>query len=148
MRGDRPYRQYEIAGILKATPHARGSTWSLQRCLVSSGGYPACAGIDLFLVVLVDGGGATPHARGSTLILVGFCVTPQGYPACAGIDLCCKIIPACDLGLPRMRGDRPIQSDCIALKYQATPHARGSTLNLFRRFSIMYGYPACAGIDP
>jgi len=51
-----------------------------------------------------------------------------GYPACAGIDLDLDWASPGREGLPRMRGDRP--------------------LNGHRLHLLGGGYPACAGIDP
>ena len=47
MRGDRPCLEDVKAVQEKATPHARGSTLSGDQKVTLSGGYPACAGIDL-----------------------------------------------------------------------------------------------------
>ena len=46
-----------------------------------------------------------------------------------------------------MRGDRPYRSNVLVLQFQATPHARGSTLKALEGAGIAGGYPACAGID-
>ena len=54
----------------------------------------------------------------------------------------------CIIGLPRMRGDRPGASCVITYSIVATPHARGSTLEIILRAAPAAGYPACAGIDP
>ncbi len=53
-----------------------------------------------------------------------------------------------ELGLPRMRGDRPLD---VVLEYANsvfTPHARGSTFHNIPRPCAHCVYPACAGIDP
>ncbi len=47
-----------------------------------------------------------------------------------------------------MRGDRPKFIHFRVDRDQATPHARGSTLNASRHSLGVSGYPACAGIDP
>ncbi len=148
MRGDRPSLTSLRLCIPSATPHARGSTSPRLAATRPLSGYPACAGIDhsdlwyegmhrrlprmrgdrpfsmsccVFFVL------ATPHARGSTpSIHAAFCAY-CGYPACAGID---PFAPApCNdpLGLPRMRGDRPLPGSSRAAAAMATPHARGST---------------------
>ena len=71
-----------------------------------------------------------------------------GYPACAGIDPHTGYRAPEPAGLPRMRGDRPLDDLIGALGARATPHARGSTL-LQRHAPVLdVGYPACAGIDP
>ena len=50
-------------------------------------------------------------------------------------------------GLPRIRGDRPISKPIGAKKKKATPHTRGSTLELADGTKLTNGYPAYAGID-
>ena len=68
-----------------------------------------------------------PHARGSTWI--GLCLRLQApvYPACAGIDLRFFIPKLLRIGLPRMRGDRPLTAHGAPVLSVFTPHARGST---------------------
>ncbi len=46
MRGDRPELSVFFGRFDGFTPHARGSTFSLQRLSVLRTVYPACAGID------------------------------------------------------------------------------------------------------
>ncbi len=48
MRGDRPWAVMALEPHTMATPHARGSTHDQLRLLPDHGGYPACAGIDLY----------------------------------------------------------------------------------------------------
>ncbi len=168
MRGDRPgvSRQYWI--ILSFTPHARGST--LVRfirgtpCLV----YPACAGIDLlswkgiprveglprmrgdrpsFQFDLVALKLFTPHARGSTFRQGQKLSDAEVYPACAGIDRLPRDPTARWLGLPRMRGDRPLLQELKPEGNLFTPHARGSTRERMFHIRKCRVYPACAGID-
>ncbi len=121
MRGDRPDILSAKAQTGQATPHARGSTWPSPPYRGSGSGYPACAGIDpagrccswqsrrlprmrgdrpVAEAVVPKPGKATPHARGSTQVQLQPAPEQAGYPACAGIDL--------RRGLPRMRGDRPL----------------------------------------
>ena len=52
------------------------------------------------------------------------------------------------MGLPRMRGDRPVRCTWTSSAARATPHARGSTRVCRREEYSGQGYPACAGIDP
>ncbi len=47
MRGDRPAKDIEQNGLIKFTPHARGSTCRSSAGLIWGLVYPACAGIDL-----------------------------------------------------------------------------------------------------
>ena len=52
-----------------------------------------------------------------------------------------------NLGLPRMRGDRPADRNRLMKVAEATPHARGSTIQRLVELYARSGYPACAGID-
>ena len=52
----------------------------------------------------------TPHARGSTLSLELTSKVFTVYPACAGIDQWFRVDRDQELSLPRMRGDRPLDS--------------------------------------
>ncbi len=148
MRGDRPGVPTGYTPVLRATPHARGSTHLSRRGGVGWAGYPACAGIDPSAIVLLvisprlprmrgdrppvtaeaeTAKVATPHARGSTFHNVRHRLPRRGYPACAGIDPHGCIGRARLRGLPRMRGDRPCICPLYGGYYRATPHARGST---------------------
>ncbi len=69
------------------------------------------------------------------------------YPACAGIDLWVGRGETSLLGLPRMRGDRPLKDDGVLFTDWFTPHARGSTLFPIPIRLSACVYPACAGID-
>ena len=89
----------------------------------------------------------TPHARGSTSKAGTSSFDSLVYPACAGID---RLSPPPDtrsMGLPRMRGDRPIVALVQLATTTFTPHARGSTLADRGITEEELVYPACAGID-
>jgi len=51
-------------------------------------------------------------------------------------------------GLPRTRGDRPVDTKYIPMAKGSTPHARGSTCRLSGFNTHILVYPARAGIDP
>ncbi len=153
----------------RATPRARGSTPSELGFVHPAPGYPACAGIDLPMVLpgeirhrlpRVRGdrplrhrrsppdAPATPRARGSTLQALARELQHVGYPACAGIDprwICWRHR---NPGLPRVRGDRPTLVGTLVAGLPATPRARGSTYPCRHAGRRSAGYPACAGIDP
>ena len=169
MRGDRPRHPCRCCGHTRATPHARGSTEAYKREERAGVGYPACAGIDLWITASVallvrlprmrgdrprlcsappGGGRATPHARGSTSPASANAIKIAGYPACAGIDLDRVDVGIVTSRLPRMRGDRPLQVRWDRPAGQAPPHARGSTASHIDDPRTVQGYPACAGIDP
>mgnify|MGYP007130808836 CR=1 FL=1 len=70
---------------------------------------------------------STPHARGSTLHPEILATGAGVYPACAGIHPIKITQKACNLSLPRMRGDPPTLLSNICQMSMSTPHARGST---------------------
>ena len=130
MRGDRPPFASYTASKSMFTPHARGSTDLPLARSVSYPVYPACAGIDLVFLLIVSvtpclprmrgdrpvpelgpdkPNEFTPHARGSTFRKGGIIPFHYVYPACAGIDLYLFPNKGRREGLPRMRGDRPLQ---------------------------------------
>ncbi len=90
----------------------------------------------------------TPHARGSTLSRLLKPDHDGVYPACAGIDLDVDKPTGELVGLPRMRGDRPILLSRKIILPRFTPHARGSTAAGVVLEDLKGVYPACAGIDP
>jgi len=168
MRGDRPLAVLHGRLLAEFTPHARGSTSGCTSCTPDQQVYPACAGIDLALVVFkylwrrlprmrgdrpynwdvdVVVKEFTPHARGSTSENRHGLFWPRVYPACAGIDPHpgpgCSLLPC----LPRMRGDRPFDWFPRLDPVRFTPHARGSTPFTYFFVNDIIVYPACAGID-
>ena len=168
MRGDRPLWGQAYYAAKAFTPHARGSTQSVNHQGSSFFVYPACAGIDPKIGMIVSTSarlprmrgdrpqvkrptGArswfTPHARGSTEDGAKFRGARHVYPACAGIDLYLAPLGMIFLGLPRMRGDRPHEWGDDGEKIPFTPHARGSTRKYSQKHGLYYVYPACAGID-
>ena len=64
MRGDRPFIQWQGEGFPKFTPHARGSTLSLELTSKVFTVYPACAGIDQWFRVDRDQELSLPRMRG------------------------------------------------------------------------------------
>ena len=89
----------------------------------------------------------TPHARGSTYWRYVKKVGCQVYPACAGIDRLFSAGIVGQVGLPRMRGDRPYVAVGCQGGLEFTPHARGSTHATSSSLQSACVYPACAGID-
>ena len=168
MRGDRPSSSTKSLAKPRFTPHARGSTLRANPTSRSIQVYPACAGIELD-VILVEKGKKrlprmrgdrpllrrialrrvkfTPHARGSTSIATIITCCSQVYPACAGIDLIIETMEEEEECLPRMRGDRPVSKFHKLHPPLFTPHARGSTYAEANIDQTEWVYPACAGID-
>ncbi len=168
IRGDRPLLLVWPAILRLATPHTRGSTARLSAARQSEVGYPAYAGIDRVYIPreTIDEGlprirgdrphsltyltirkQATPHTRGSTIAATKFSGGSHGYPAYAGIDRRLVILMSSVLGLPRIRGDRPIGLERTEFVEKATPHTRGSTHRTRTNRICREGYPAYAGID-
>ena len=149
MRGDRPFLPSIRSAISTASPHARGSTFPFHLLTRGVKGFPACAGIDLLPRGWIcfgprlprmrgdrpeigrdrpEADEASPHARGSTCN-AGVGIFPvHGFPACAGIDPIGAPGMTRRRGLPRMRGDRPCLGWGGSRRRQASPHARGSTV--------------------
>ncbi len=168
MRGDRPWSASQPRRLSWFTPHARGSTSRRLGKNYKKLVYPACAGIDRrgrtsfsistrlprmrgdrpYLCQVSEWRQQfTPHARGSTWIEEECGKKRKVYPACAGIDLERAKKLGADLGLPRMRGDRPWLLASRWAVNRFTPHARGSTITSPLVMSRKSVYPACAGID-
>jgi len=114
----------------KSTPHARGSTLFYCSEVWPSLVYPACAGIHpkqekpitareglprmrgdppQFIRAMQARTVSTPHARGSTRCDYSYDLIVTVYPACAGIHLRDKERREREMGLPRMRGDPPLE---------------------------------------
>ena len=148
MRGDPPGTEDQGKVLRGSTPHARGSTLTLAPCNGPFIVYPACAGIHptafasgslnirlprmrgdppLATVRTASTWASTPHARGSTLLCLDFQCLRSVYPACAGIHRIGADGRIGMYGLPRMRGDPPLEY-VVGLGFlKSTPHARGST---------------------
>ena len=99
------------------------------------------------LLFRVPGRWFTPHARGSTWNQTKPHKRERVYPACAGIDPTLSPIISDTVGLPRMRGDRPVMSGRRWKLLTFTTHARGSTTANQAVKEMKQVYPACAGID-
>ncbi len=156
--------------VASGLPRMRGDRPQVHQCGSTAWpGSPACAGIDLSGLILYkrvtglprmrgdrprSGAGSTtgrwapPHARGSTPATTASIASSSGSPACAGIDLLSDAHPHVSVGLPRMRGDRPVVTVTYRDKDTAPPHARGSTRGGHVHSEPDGGSPACAGIDP
>ena len=152
-----------------ATPYARGSTPIHRYRFAPKVGYPVCTGIDRLLkssysppfwLPRMHGdrpsknrfgkafGVATPYARGSTPPIPTHWLHSAGYPVCTGIDLQFYLLLWIYYWLPRMHGDRPVNSWAAHLPWEATPYARGSTQFFISCLGVGQGYPVCTGIDP
>jgi len=167
MRGDPPVPKNGSKVPTMSTPHARGSTPGHSRPRPLSGVYPACAGIhpdkdmaqyDYDSLPRMRGDpprshsrlaprrSSTPHARGSTQAPAVERQVLCVYPACAGIHPQQGQNLRIQAGLPRMRGDPPPAATRCSLTTASTPHARGSTLEIYLYDGEHVVYPACAGI--
>ena len=168
-RGDRPHAAHLVAERRGAPPHTRGSTPAAVASRDHAVGSPAHAGIDPLASERLTALGwlprtrgdrpakgresllsdlAPPHTRGSTLVDGDATDGDPGSPAHAGIDPEeCERLRA-QVGLPRTRGDRPLDAGAAGGMLAAPPHTRGSTRSPRRALRCATGSPAHAGIDP
>ena len=168
-RGDRPpYWRHPLVKA-EASPCPRGSTRSSAGSRPDRGGFPVPAGIDPPSLAGVDGRRGLPRARGDRpldLVHMGFrleaspCprgstwpgsrhgLSGAGFPVPAGIDQVTRISPTTWRGLPRARGDRPLEILRPLRHVAASPCPRGSTPRTGSTQEGEKGFPVPAGIDP
>ena len=168
-RGDRPQKAATDEARAGAPPHTRGSTLARAGASRARLGSPAHAGIDptsrkgtsirsrlprtrgdrprcsRSLLLIVP---APPHTRGSTPRSLSDGREDDGSPAHAGIDPPMPAARPCARWLPRTRGDRPLHALRLLIRSPASPHTRGSTVELAADDRRHLGSPAHAGIDP
>ncbi len=89
-----------------------------------------------------------PRTRGSTQDLLAGAVPVHASPAYAGIDPTGRSQYLIRLRLPRVRGDRPYDTEVTAGPALPPPRTRGSTLVLVQEPTQSIASPAYAGIDP
>jgi len=168
-RGDRPARRTGASSDQQASPRARGSTCQGGGSPPGSPGFPARAGIDLFLQIeksalqglprargdrpsnsfsMRESRMASPRARGSTREHQPSGNLRRGFPARAGIDPDLALRSGVRGRLPRARGDRPYRLGIYIGTSAASPRARGSTPSPRAHHARPPGFPARAGIDP
>ena len=90
---------------------------------------------------------ASPHTRGWTCTRCGRCSADCGFPAHAGMDPGLCRPPETPHGLPRTRGDGPLDDIAANLPSVASPHTRGWTLLDYIESCRHDGFPAHAGMD-
>ena len=168
-RGDGPFPASTPPVGATASPHTRGWTARLRHRVALVPGFPAHAGMDPYLCAPADQrhrlprtrgdgpahdtsdatpDGASPHTRGWTLLGVGRVVTELGFPAHAGMDPTPAPRPSSCWGLPRTRGDGPVESQSVSDVPGASPHTRGWTHRGAGTAPVNVGFPAHAGMDP
>ena len=169
VRGDRPRRGSMYADVFVASPRTRGSTPSHDGARHHRVGFPAYAGIDPSLrrcrgpssgLPRVRGdrpvssqgavgfNRASPRTRGSTLLDRAAARAHRGFPAYAGIDPLHPHDLRVEVGLPRVRGDRPWPGQAAGTLRRASRRTRGSTPREVGAPADQGGFPAYAGIDP
>ena len=92
--------------------------------------------------------GVAPPTRGWTLSSLSIAVYYHGCPAYAGMDPMCDTDIRITTGLPRLRGDGPVQSANDIYSQLVAPPTRGWTLNRLLERTGRHGCPAYAGMDP
>ena len=167
-RGDGPDSESVRRPPSQASPHTRG--WTLGCTARGAGrrGFPAHAGMDPCVSTAPGIGSwlprtrgdgpppghrcptmsmASPHTRGWTPNSPYVRPLERGFPAHAGMDpgrwRRCRRRP----GLPRTRGDGPLQVAAGQVRAAASPHTRGWTLMGASLPLAAGGFPAHAGMD-
>ena len=90
---------------------------------------------------------ASPHTRGWTPRRTTRFQPPGGFPAHAGMDPRHRACHRDRRGLPRTRGDGPLQPLRPSSLRLASPHTRGWTRLRERIRELEHGFPAHAGMD-
>ena len=168
MRGDGPPAAQVSTAPQACSPHARGWTARWMRLDAPEPVFPACAGMDRWLVRVwghmrrvprMRGDGplpvrmeyqddvCSPHARGWTEPVQTSRSSGHVFPACAGMDRPPWFLRACLPGVPRMRGDGPLAQFQGVDTYECSPHARGWTVLAVVADAGEAVFPACAGMD-
>src|SRR5665811_62521 len=166
IRGDRPVVFIALAQEVVSPPHTRGSTSRRGRTLRRPSVSPAYAGIDLtrievdftdvglprirgdrpvVFIALAQEVVSPPHTRGSTSRRGRTLRRPSVSPAYAGIDLTRIEVDFTDVGLPRIRGDRPEPPSGMYWDSPSPPHTRGSTRTILGEIRPGKVSPAYAG---
>ena len=168
-RGDGPSSSAPPARPAGGSPHTRGWTRGTGPAGVRRGGFPAHAGMDPLRVADADvddrvprtrGDGpevvhrgplhdeGSPHTRGWTPALRRRRGGGRGFPAHAGMDPLWVVNVENPSGVPRTRGDGPINVSGASLLDAGSPHTRGWTASTLIRTPSGWGFPAHAGMDP
>ena len=168
-RGDRPAHRRGLSLRIVASPCPRGSTPASASVGAGLGGFPVPAGIDprrdqpgarsrwlprargdrpSASVIPEATTLASPCPRGSTPGARSGREAGGGFPVPAGIDPARRGLPARQRGLPRARGDRPLQAASLDVSGGASPCPRGSTQCRPAPDGEGVGFPVPAGIDP
>ena len=168
-RGDGPARSHPEMPANRASPPTRGWTRDRRQQRLGRDGFPAHAGMDPTHTSAEprksglprprgDGPGArltiphphpaSPPTRGWTLIGKVLKHRGPGFPAHAGMDPFGATSSGGAAGLPRPRGDGPLQLERVDLPDAASPPTRGWTQRMRPPISRGPGFPAHAGMDP
>ena len=168
-RGDGPGWGCKCHVERVASPHTRGWTPREAGAANVPMGFPAHAGMDRgpgpgsicppwLPRTRGDGPGsrsrarapprASPHTRGWTRSRALRGAGAHGFPAHAGMDPGRRAPAGRRSGLPRTRGDGPVQRDSLTPLEEASPHTRGWTPGGRDLRDLRRGFPAHAGMDP
>ena len=91
---------------------------------------------------------ASPHTRGWTRLQGDGFDRADGFPAHAGMDPMRATMTGRYDGLPRTRGDGPLNVEVEIGRKGASPHTRGWTQGMVQPATPIPGFPAHAGMDP
>ena len=168
-RGDGPATSAAASQVTAASPRSRGWTRSLVHATRLLDGFPALAGMDpprprpaaLFRrlprargdgpeygIRPLEARAASPRSRGWTLVGLLRLLLGRGFPALAGMDPADEVSAGTWPGLPRARGDGPVDDDAGDGCTEASPRSRGWTRLGGEEVVECQGFPALAGMDP
>ncbi len=168
-RGDRPFKETTHDRRQGAPPRTRGSAFSCIPGTPACAGSPAHAGIGprsgrsstcpcrlprargdrpRGLAAVTADEEAPPRTRGSALSWMTRAPELTGSPAHAGIGPSDEGRAGAGVGLPRARGDRPVEGATYVVVDAAPPRTRGSVQPYQFHRGADGGSPAHAGIGP
>ena len=167
-RGDGPDFADSLIGSVRASPRSRGWTRDHRGRIRPAGGFPALAGMDPGATGEALQGLRLPRARGDGPCPVMMKKNPTmasprsrgwtparrtpgkercGFPALAGMDHEFWRLQRAGDGLPRARGDGPVERFVSGWMAAASPRSRGWTPKAPPYPHRRLGFPALAGMD-
>ena len=148
VRGDVPSFHLAADQATRFSPRARGCSLFALSLLISGIVFPACAGMFLRWAKYLRLHMCFPRVRGDVptgaVVTCPLCV----FPACAGMFPPHQKPRRRRRGFPRVRGDVPVEYLRDYLPPMFSPRARGCSCPANVCTSLVWVFPACAGMFP